>query len=146
MISLHSLPKIVSRNAKRVGRGIGSGKGGHTAGRGQKGQKSREGVSLTFDGTKNKKSLLKRLPVLRGKGKFKPLRISKAYISLDKLNVLAAKSQVTLELLKENNLVEKDVKLVKVLGRGDIKIALTVKVNTSKGARAKIEKAGGIVA
>jgi len=64
------LPKIVQRSKKRVGRGVGSGKGSHTSGRGQKGQKSRNHVSVLFEGMKTKKSLLKRLPLLRGKGKF----------------------------------------------------------------------------
>lgn len=64
------LPKIVGKKLKRVGRGMGSGKGSHTSGRGQKGQKSRSGLHILFEGVKTKKSLLKRLPKLRGKGKF----------------------------------------------------------------------------
>lgn len=68
----HILPKVVMRGDKRVGRGLGSGRGGHTVGRGQKGQKSREKVSISFFGTKVKKSLLKKLPMQRGKGKLKP--------------------------------------------------------------------------
>lgn len=68
----HTLPRVVEKGKKRVGRGLGSGKGGHTVGRGQKGQKSREKVGVSFFGTKMKKSLLKRLPMQRGKGKLKP--------------------------------------------------------------------------
>ncbi len=64
------LPKIVARGKKRVGRGRGSGKGGHTVGRGQKGQKARGKVGVLFEGMKMKKSLIKRLPLQRGKGKF----------------------------------------------------------------------------
>jgi large subunit ribosomal protein L15 len=66
------LPKIVLRRKKRVGRGYGSGKGGHTVGRGQKGQKARGKVGVLFEGVKMKKSLIKRLPLVRGKGKFHP--------------------------------------------------------------------------
>jgi large subunit ribosomal protein L15 len=66
------LPKVVQKSKKRVGRGIGSGKGGHTSGRGQKGQKSRGKIGILFEGMKMKKSLLKRLPKMRGKGKFHP--------------------------------------------------------------------------
>lgn len=55
---------------KRLGRGYGSGKGGHTSGRGQKGQKSRTKVHILFEGLKVKKSTLKKFPLLRGKGKF----------------------------------------------------------------------------
>lgn len=66
------LPKVVKRPKKRVGRGMGSGKGSHTSGRGQKGQKSRSHINVLFEGMKMKKSLLKRLPLMRGKGKFHP--------------------------------------------------------------------------
>lgn len=72
MILPNTLPKIIFKKKKRIGRGIGSGRGGHTVGKGQKGQKSREKVSIAFFGTKMKKSLLKRLPMQRGKGKLKP--------------------------------------------------------------------------
>lgn len=51
---------------------MGSGKGSHTVGRGQKGQKARGSVGVLFEGVKMKKSLLKRLPLMRGKGKFHP--------------------------------------------------------------------------
>lgn len=71
-MNLNSLPQIGKRPKKRVGRGIGSGKGGHTVGRGQKGQKARSKINVAFFGTKMKKSLLKRIPMLRGKGKMKP--------------------------------------------------------------------------
>lgn len=66
------LPKVITKKRKRVGRGMGSGKGSHTSGRGQKGQKARGSVSILFEGMKMKKSLLKRLPLMRGKGKFHP--------------------------------------------------------------------------
>lgn len=55
---------------KRLGRGYGSGKGGHTSSRGQKGQKSRTDVHILFEGLKVKKSTIKKFPLLRGKGKF----------------------------------------------------------------------------
>ena len=69
-----NLPKVVTKSKKRVGRGRGSGKGGHTVGRGQKGQKTRGKIAVLFEGMKVKKSLLKRLPLARGKGKFHPKR------------------------------------------------------------------------
>ncbi len=73
-----NLPKVVAKSKKRVGRGIGSGRGGHTSGRGQKGQKSRGNIGILFEGLKTKKSLLKRLPLMRGKGKFHPKRNKKS--------------------------------------------------------------------
>ena len=64
------LLKVTEKRKKRVGRGMGSGKGSHTAGRGQKGQKSMGDIGILFEGYKMKKSYLKRLPLQRGKGKF----------------------------------------------------------------------------
>ena len=66
MISLHQLPPTTSRGKKRVGRGYGSGKGGHTTGRGNKGAKARGKIGLLFSGTKIKKGWLKRWPLWRG--------------------------------------------------------------------------------
>lgn len=68
-MELHSLSKIVKKAKKRVGRGYGSGKGGHTTGRGTKGQKARGKVKATFEG--GQLSLAKRLPRKKG---FRPYR------------------------------------------------------------------------
>ena len=93
-----NLPKVIAKSKKRLGRGMGSGKGSHTSSRGQKGQKSRGKVNVLFEGMKMKKSLLKRLPKMRGKGKFhvnsKPIAIKYA-----RLEALPAGSVVTVELL-----------------------------------------------
>ena len=70
-MDLKKLPKTTTKKKKRLGRGYGSGKGGHTVGRGAKGLKARSKLPLTFEGTKIKKSLLQRLPLRRGKGRFK---------------------------------------------------------------------------
>lgn len=64
------LPKVVAKSKKRLGRGMGSGRGSHTSSRGQKGQKSRSDIHILFEGLKMKKSFLKRLPLQKGKGKF----------------------------------------------------------------------------
>lgn len=61
------MPKTTTKSKKRVGRGIGCGKGGHTTGRGAKGDKVRGKLPLYFEGTKMRKSLIRRLPLLRGK-------------------------------------------------------------------------------
>jgi large subunit ribosomal protein L15 len=84
-MNLSSLPKIVSKKQKRVGRGMGSGVGSHTTGRGNKGQKARERVHIMFEGTKFKKSLIKRLPYQRGKGKLKSRKVvTSKYVSKKK--------------------------------------------------------------
>ncbi len=145
-MELNKLPKISTRSKKRVGRGFGSGKGGHTSGRGQKGQKSRGKIPMTMEGTKIKKSLLKRLPLRRGKGKFKPISPKPLIVNIKYLNLFKKDEEVTLESLIKKGVVDsKQAKTagVKILGDGEIKIALKVRVPSSKGAAKKIIKAGG---
>ncbi len=144
-MDLSKLPKIVDRSAKRVGRGIGSGKGGHTAGRGTKGQKARGKVRQLFEGTKSKKSLIKRLPFLRGRNKLKPWDVNPIVINLEALQDWPEKTAVTTENLVKRGVIGKDEakRGVKILGNGKIERALTVKIAVSKSTAKKIEKAGG---
>lgn len=141
------LPKIVSRGKKRVGRGIGSGKGGHTTGRGQKGQKARSHLSILFTGMKVKKSVIKRLPLARGKGKFgsgkKPV-----VVNLAVLNLLDAGAVVDEKLLTDANIVDKEAAAqrgIKILGGGTLTKKLTISLPISKSAAEKVKKAGGKV-
>ena len=145
-MNLNKLPKIVSRAQKRVGRGIGSGKGGHTSGRGNKGQKARGSVPLLFTGTKTKKSLVKKIPLLRGKGKLRPGN-GPVIIKLGDLAELPEKFTVTAENLLKRGLIPEEglVRGVKILDGGEIKKAMVVKVAISAGAAKKITKAGGTV-
>lgn len=142
------LKKIkTTKPSKRVGRGAGSGKGWHTAGRGQKGQKSRNHVDIMFEGLKMRKSLLNRLPLLRGKGK-NSSKVKPVEISLSQLDTLASGSKVNVDALIKNNIVnEKEAfsRGVKVLATGELKKKLTVEVPTSKGAAEKIQAAGGTI-
>lgn len=140
-MNLNSLPKTTVRKAKRVGRGIGSGKGGHTSGRGTKGQKARETVALIFEGTKTKKSYIKKLPLLRGRGKFKPLLDKPEILNLDDLKDWPAKTVVSVENLIKKGLAKSEN--IKILGDGEMSEALNFKVRVSKQAAAKITKAGG---
>lgn len=143
------LPKITQRKKKRLGRGYGSGKGGHTVGRGAKGFKARSKVGLTFAGTKIKKSFLKNLPLQRGKGKFKPLQAGPVVVNLKYLNLFSSGSVVDLKsLVKQGIINTKEAKSrgVKILGDGELKIKLKVKLPCSKGAAKKIKQAGGEVA
>lgn len=145
MISLNNLPQSSSRGKKRVGRGYGSGKGGHTVGRGQKGQKVRGKIHPLFEGQKNKKSLVQRLPILRGKGKLKSQK--KFTLSTSQLNKFNSGTTVNLALLKEKGLVasfaqRKDVKIV--LGQPVTK-KLTVSLPATKGALSAIVNAGGTI-
>ena len=139
------LARTVKKRKKRVGRGYGSGRGGHTAGRGQKGQKARSNLGILFEGVKVKKSLIKRLPLRRGKGKFKaknkPLVIKLAY-----LNILPHGSVVDLTTLIKHNIVDAGQAKkygVKILGDGDLKKKLTIKLPISGPAGKKVVRAGG---
>ena len=141
-MKLHSLPKIIQRKQKRVGRGAGSGKG-KTSGRGTKGQGARTSVKLLFEG--GQVPLIKKLPLLRGKGKNKPLGKKPYIINVKYLNILPDNSVVDIESLKKHNLISQDFEdlNVKILGDGELKKSLTVKLKCSKMAAEKIVKAGG---
>lgn len=129
-----NLPKIVFNKRKRAGRGIGSGKGGHTTGRGQKGQKARGKVSILFEGLKMKKSLIKKLPKQRGKGKFKT-GVKPIIINISKLNDLAEGTKVDLDLLIKKGFINKSDAFkygVKIVGNEKIKKNLKILVPTTK--------------
>lgn len=143
MISLAQLPKITEKKKKRLGQGHGSGKG-KTAGRGTKGQSSRGTLTATFSGSEL--SNLKRLPLIRGKYRNKKHKKRPIPVNVKYLNILPPHAVVDIGMLISHNLVTADDAKksgVKILGDGDINIALTVKLPCSKNARKKIEKAGG---
>jgi len=145
-MELNNLPKTTTRKKKRVGRGYGSGKGGHTAGRGSKGHKARGKVGLAFSGTKMKKSWLKRLPLQRGKGKLKSRRPKPLIVNLRYLNIFDKGATVSLASLIKKGIVDaKQARQigVKILGDGELKVALKVTLPCSQGAAKKIKKAGG---
>lgn len=145
-MTVENLPRLKEKSKKRVGRGLGSGKGGHTSGRGQKGQKARGKVHPLFEGTKIKKSLIKRLPLQRGKGKHQP-RLGKIIVNIKYLELLPAKSVVDVSSLIKAGIVRAEAKNlgVKILGEGELTRALTVRLSVSAGAEKKIKKAGGTV-
>lgn len=137
------LPKIVGERKKRVGRGIGSGRGGHTTGRGQKGQKSRGKVGILFEGFKVKKSLLKRLPLSRGKGKFHA-RSKPVIVNIGVLNLLPAGSSVNIESLAKAGIVKLDEAKefgVKILGKGKLSKKLKIELPMSKSVAKRFKHA-----
>lgn len=147
-MKLSNLPKTASKAKKRIGRGYGSGRGGHSATRGQKGQKARNKVGIFFEGTKFKKSLLKRLPLLRGKGKLKSRHSARLVVNLKYLNLFNPEEEVNLQTLQSKGILSKNLPegdKVKILGDGEIRIPLTVYFPCSRNARRKIEEAGGKV-
>jgi large subunit ribosomal protein L15 len=129
------------KNAKRVGRGIGSGVG-KTAGRGHKGQKSRSGgtVNVGFEG--GQMPLQKRLPKY---GFSSRIARTTAQVRLGELAALEAEV-IDLDALKAGDLVKDNVTRARVFLSGELDKAITVKgLAVTKGAREAIEKAGGKV-
>lgn len=144
-MKLENLPKITDKKKKRLGLGHGSGRG-KTGGRGTSGQKARNKIPLSFEG--GALSIIKRLPLRRGKGRNKVFRQKPVIINVKALNLLKKDSVVDVEMLVANNIVnEKDAKTygVKILGDGDLLVPLTVKLPVSKGAAKKITEVGGKV-
>jgi len=127
---------------KRVGRGEGSGRG-VTAGRGNKGQLSRGGSGRRawFEG--GQMPLQRRLP------KFGFVNIHKKtfqVVNVGDLEKVAGEKEITRDLLREKGLISKRNVPVKILGNGELKSKVQVRVDAvSKAAREKIEKLGGIV-
>ncbi len=139
-IKLHDLkpPAGSKRSPRRVGRGIG-GKGGKTAGRGMKGQGARDTVKPGFEGGQT--PIARRTP--KAKGFRNPFRVEYAVINLDALDGFDAGATVDPDALRARGLVAKRG-LVKVLGRGALATALTVRAHAfSEAARRAIETAGG---
>lgn len=142
-MKLHELsPTPGSRHArKRLGRGVGSGLG-KTSGRGHKGQWARSGggVRPGFEGGQT--PLFRRLP----KRGFTNAPFKKEYsiVNLSQLAKFEAGTVVTPELLLQRRMVRTLNESVKILGEGDLQVALTVKANAfSKAAAEKIAAAGG---
>lgn len=133
------------KSRKRIGRGIGSG-AGKTSGRGTKGQNARNGGGVRLYHMGGNLPFYRKLPFLRGEG-FTPLNsVRYSEVNLDTLQGFAAGSEVTPEALAQAGLLKDKTKPIKILGRGDVKVALKIKVHkVTEGARQKIEKAGGSV-
>jgi len=131
------------KNKKRVGRGISAGQG-KTAGRGTKGQGARSGGSTRLYHQGGNLPFFRRLPFVRGKG-FTPInRVEYNEINLDQLASFPDGSEVTPDVLAQARLLQEPKNPVVILGRGEVGVALKVNVHRiTKGAKAKIEAAGG---
>lgn len=147
-MKLHDLvPNVGSKkNRKRVGRGISAGQG-KTAGRGTKGAGARSGEGGHAYRQGGNLPFFRRLPFMRGEGFTPPNQVFYNEVNLDQLSqVFKADGNVTPEALQEAHLLRDSRNPVVILGRGEMTIALKVRVHrVSAGAKAKIEKAGGSV-
>jgi large subunit ribosomal protein L15 len=134
------------KNRKRVGRGPSAGQG-KTAGRGTKGQGARSGEGGRIYAQGGNLPFYRRLPFIRGEGFTPPNQVTYNEINLDQLSeAFKSDADVTLESLEAAHLLRDPRDPVVVLGRGDLKVALKVKVQrVSASAKSKIEKAGGSV-
>ena len=134
------------KNRKRVGRGISAGQG-KTAGRGTKGQGSRTGTGGKLYRQGGNLPFFRSLPFMRGKGFTPPNQVEYNEVNLDQLKeTFKADADVTPESLESARLLRDARNPVVILGRGDVDVALKVRVHrVSASAKAKIEKAGGSV-
>jgi len=146
MITLNKKIKI-NKPIKRVGRGIGSGKG-KTSGRGVKGQKSRSGVAIkSFEG--GQMPLYRRLP----KRGFNPVsKENIAILNLEKIQLYIDKKSINpneilnRDLLKKLKLINQNSKKLKILGSGIVKEKINIEADlASKSAIEKLEKIGGSI-
>jgi len=147
-MKLNKLSSKSIKTKKRLGRGIGSGKG-KTSGRGHKGQKSRSGVAIkSFEG--GQMPLYRRLP----KRGFKSLSAKSdiAIINLSRIQEIIKKdkssisSKINLSNLQKSKFINKKYNKLKLLGSGELNEKFNIEVNSvSKSAKEKIEKVGGTV-
>ena len=142
---LASLPTLVTRTKKRLGRGLGSGKGAKSGRGTTRHQKARSTIPLHFEGGQGR--LVKKFPLLRGKGRNYSRKGYKYVIYSEQLNVFENGSVVDIEALFKAKLIEADVKnpIVKLINKGEITKKLTVALPVTQSVKAMIEKAGGTV-
>lgn len=131
------------KRRRRVARGISAGQG-KTAGRGMKGQKSRSGFGGALYRQGGNLPFYRRLPFKRGEG-FTPInRIIYNEVNVETLSAFKAGTEITPDLLSKKKMLHKTKQPVAILGRGEIKKALTVKAHKfTRSAKKKIEAAGG---
>jgi len=147
---IHNYIQKTTKNKKRIGRGYGSGKGGHTVGRGSKGAKSRSGYKLPRPGFEGgQMPLSRRLPKMKGfSRKYFQNKNNIVLVKLEQLNVFKDGDTVDFESLEKAGIVKSSKKsqTVKILANGELTKKVTVSgIALSENAVAKINKAGGKV-
>mgnify|MGYP001569034905 FL=1 len=139
------MPKVNIKKKKRLGRGLGSGKGSKSGRGTTRHQKARESIPLHFEGGQGR--IVKKFPLLRGKGKNNSIKQKAFVIDLVSLNKLKDNSIVNREtLIKENIITKGNENLpIKILANGQLKKKLIVKLPVSKKVKEAVEKLGGQV-
>lgn len=144
-MQLNNLVSTTTKSKRRLGQGHGSGRV-KTAGRGTKGQNARSNRALSFEG--GALPLIKRLPFRRGKGRNKVFKNKPIVINVKVLELLKTGSTVDLKTLISHHIIDEEEARqygVKILGDGQVKSPLIIKLPISKRAEKKIIKAGGKV-
>lgn len=127
------------KNRKRLGRGIGSGFG-KTSGRGHKGQKSRSGGSINRGFEGGQMPLYRRLPKFGFRSRKKNITTE---VRLSQISQLST-NIIDLNTLKEQNIINKNIKYVKIILSGELKVPLILRgLRITRGARIAIENNGG---
>jgi len=133
------------KKKKRLGRGLGSGKGSKSGRGTTRHQKARESIPLHFEGGQGR--IVKKFPLLRGKGKNNSIEKKAFIVDLEMLNRLADNSVVSRELLIKENIITngKENLPIKILANGQLKKKLIIKLSVSKKVKEAVEKLGGQV-
>lgn len=129
---LSNLVSIVDKKKKRLGRGLGSNKGAKSGRGTTRHQKARESIPLHFEGGQAR--MVKKFPLLRGKGKNKSFITKPIIINLDQLNKFDEGETVTIEKLIKKNIIGENDKIrgVKVLNKGKLEKKLILQIPASK--------------
>lgn len=141
-LSFSRLPAVVAKGKKRIGRGHGSGKV-KTGGRGTKGQRARGKIKAGFEG--GQLPLIKRMPLLRGKGKLKSRKEKQIPVNILLLEKMPAGETITIESLRKYHIIDAGTISIKLVGKSLLSRPYTVTVPCSSGAKASVEKSGGSV-
>lgn len=144
-IFLSKLPKIVTKKKKRLGRGLGSGKGSKSGRGTTRHQKARESIPLHFEGGQAR--MVKKFPLLRGKGRNKSYGQKPLLLTLNHLNKFEDDAAVSIKALIKKNIIHglTEKRGVKVLNQGKLKKKLIVQLPVSSAVKKAIENLGGKV-
>lgn len=140
---LSNLPRIIARKKKRLGRGLGSGKGSKSGRGTTRHQKAREKIPLFFEGGQAR--MIKKFPLLRGKGRNRSFKKNHIPLTLDHLNKFNDEQVVSINALVKKKIINNEKKIVKVLNKGKLEKKLIVKIPVSASVKKIIESKGGQV-
>ncbi len=142
---LSSLPGLVTHKKKRLGRGLGSGKGAKSTRGTTRHQKARESIPLHFEGGQNR--LVKRFPLLRGKGKNTSKRQAPIILTASRLNIFSDGDVVNAESLIKKKIIEPTMKKrkKKIIAGGKLLRKLEINIPVSESVKKETEKLGGSV-